>query len=273
MDLATDRPLSDHIAGRSAACRRAGQRSGDRRRGCRENRRDFSRAHGRCSGGVRGDHSCRLAVGYADGTDSHREFRTSRNSSIPLRLAPNSKPHQTDRLVTGRPAHWRRSMGRARRGGDRPRSPTSRVTQTIVVGEEPGNIVWPDDVTIVVRTPTCLKRWPVADAFSGVTVCEAPCDQGLAEFSSGGRIVAERVPNSDCRFRDGRDGRLLGTLLMVRDCRPVVISPQGHYSAPVDVDDALVYVVEAEAGEQQTLTPREFARRFQWENDSPSGIS
>ncbi len=206
----------------------------------------------------------RLAVGYSDGTirignSEHAEFVASApfgpNSSPIKRIAWSPEGRQIGVIQWG---------GRDMAVID---STDGRMTQTIVVGEEPGNIVWPDDATIVARTPTWLKRWPIADAFSAVTVCEAPCDQGAAEFSSGGRIVAERVPNSDCRFRDGRDGRLLGTLLMVRDCRPVVISPQGHYSAPVDVDDALVYVVETEAGEQQTLTPREFARRFKWEND------
>jgi serine/threonine-protein kinase len=206
----------------------------------------------------------RLAVGYSDGTvrigsSDHAEFVAS------APFGPNSSP--VKRIAWSPDG---RRIGVIQWGGRDVAvidSIDGRLTETVIVGEEPGNIVWPDDATIVARTPTCLKRWPVADAFSAVTVCEAPCDQGAAEFSSGGRIIAERAPNSDCRFRDGRDGRLLGTLLMVRDCRPVFISPEGHYSAAVDVDDELVYIVETEAGEQQTLTPREFARRFQWEND------
>jgi hypothetical protein len=144
-----------------------------------------------------------------------------------------------------------------------------RLKGNVVVGEEVCNLAWPDEATIVARTPTCLKRWLVADPLSGQTLCEAPCDQdpSAVEFSSGGSIVVERLLYSDCRIRDGRTGKLLGTLLTVRDCRPVVISPEGHYSAPVDVEDELVYVVETDDGRQQTLAPQEFARRFNWKND------
>lgn len=138
---------------------------------------------------------------------------------------------------------------------------------TIFTGEEPGNLVWPDNTTIVARMATSLKKWPIADFLSYSNLYEAPCHWAMAEFSPRCRLIAERISTADYRFRDGATGQILGTLLMVQDCRPVVISPDGHYSSPVDVESELVYVVETDDGQQKTYTPAEFSSRFRWTND------
>jgi hypothetical protein len=46
-----------------------------------------------------------------------------------------------------------------------------------------------------------------------------------------------------------------------------MISPDGHYSSPVDVESELAYVVETDDGQQKTYTPAQFASRFRWTND------
>ena len=45
------------------------------------------------------------------------------------------------------------------------------------------------------------------------------------------------------------------------------VSPQGHYRAPPEVEKQIVYVVLTESGEQLTLAPEEFAKKYGWKND------
>jgi hypothetical protein len=51
----------------------------------------------------------------------------------------------------------------------------------------------------------------------------------------------------------------------------IAISPSGHYRGPAEAEQHLVYVVETGKG-QETLTPVEFAARYEWEND-PSRVT
>jgi len=46
-----------------------------------------------------------------------------------------------------------------------------------------------------------------------------------------------------------------------------VISPDGHWAGPPEAEQQLAYVVLLDSGEQQTLTPAEFAKRYGWKND------
>jgi hypothetical protein len=66
------------------------------------------------------------------------------------------------------------------------------------------------------------------------------------------------------RLWDPDTGRPHGTAVHWRGW--LLVSPDGHYSGPLDNRAELVYVVETEQG-QETLTPEEFARRFGCKND------
>jgi WD40 repeat protein len=46
----------------------------------------------------------------------------------------------------------------------------------------------------------------------------------------------------------------------------LAISPAGHYRGSPGIEEEIVYVVQAERG-QETLRPEEFARRYDWKND------
>ena len=68
------------------------------------------------------------------------------------------------------------------------------------------------------------------------------------------------------RMWETATGRPLGTVVRLNQGW-LVLSADGHYRCENQkVEDELVYVVQAEQG-QETLTPREFAERFGWKND------
>jgi len=85
-------------------------------------------------------------------------------------------------------------------------------------------------------------------------------------FSPRRRLVAFYGTNL-IRFNRLDDGLLLHSLLMLPDRRNVVISPDGHYHGPPGVEKEFVYVVLTESGEQLTLTPDEFTKKYGWKND------
>ncbi|MBL8827326.1 MAG: SUMF1/EgtB/PvdO family nonheme iron enzyme [Planctomycetaceae bacterium] len=47
----------------------------------------------------------------------------------------------------------------------------------------------------------------------------------------------------------------------------LVVGPEGHYNGPKGIEDHLVYVAQTDAGEQVTLSPAEFSKRYGWKND------
>lgn len=63
----------------------------------------------------------------------------------------------------------------------------------------------------------------------------------------------------------------LGTILNLRDDRWLSLTPDGHYRGSPGIEKDLVYVATTDSGEQITLTPAEFAKRFGWKND-PSQV-
>jgi serine/threonine protein kinase/WD40 repeat protein len=65
---------------------------------------------------------------------------------------------------------------------------------------------------------------------------------------------------------------LLGTIVNLRDDRWMSLSPDGHYRASPGIEKEIVYVATTDAGEQITLTPAEFEKRYGWKND-PSKVT
>jgi hypothetical protein len=61
-------------------------------------------------------------------------------------------------------------------------------------------------------------------------------------------------------------GRPAGVLVALSHGLYLAVSPDGHYRGWPEVEKELVYVVETDRG-QETLTPKEFEKRFGWKND------
>jgi hypothetical protein len=107
----------------------------------------------------------------------------------------------------------------------------------------------------------------VWDAGSG-TLLRTIADDGGA-ISADGRLIASRG-QSAIRIRQTEDGRLLRTIVSLRDKQYAAISPDGHFSGSPDVEQEFVYVVQTDAG-QETFAPAEFAKKYGWKND-PSKV-
>ena len=66
---------------------------------------------------------------------------------------------------------------------------------------------------------------------------------------------------------DVKTGRRLGTFMLDVRGEPFVIGPTGHYRGNPEVEKHIVYVVQFEDGRNETFTPAEFAKKFNWKND------
>ena len=55
-------------------------------------------------------------------------------------------------------------------------------------------------------------------------------------------------------------------IYQVGEDRWLVVSADGHYRGPPQVEEEPVYVVQTDKG-QHTLTPEEFAQKYGWKND------
>jgi len=65
--------------------------------------------------------------------------------------------------------------------------------------------------------------------------------------------------------------QVLGTVVPLRHEDRLLVSADGHYNGTSNVERLLTYVVLTDSGEQLTLTPEEFAKRYHWKND-PSQV-
>lgn len=94
-------------------------------------------------------------------------------------------------------------------------------------------------------------------------------DDGGA-ISADGRLVASRG-ESAIRLRQIEDGKLLQTIVSLRDKQYAAISPDGHFRGSPDVEQEFVYVVQTDQG-QETFTPEEFSKRYGWKNDPSKAL-
>ena len=65
-------------------------------------------------------------------------------------------------------------------------------------------------------------------------------------------------------------GEPLLTIVSLRDGQHLAISPDGHYRSSPGVEKGLIYVAMTDSGEQITVTPEEFSKRYGWKNDPQS---
>jgi WD40 repeat protein len=128
--------------------------------------------------------------------------------------------------------------------------------------EQAISLGWSEDgKTLISGSASEVCVW---DAASGKLLRTIADDGGA--ISRDGRLVAARG-HSAVRIRQIDDGRLLRTLMSLRDQQYAAVSPEGHFRGSPDVEKEFVYVVQTDNG-QETLTPEEFSKRFGWKNDS-----
>jgi WD40 repeat protein len=89
-------------------------------------------------------------------------------------------------------------------------------------------------------------------------------------ISPDGRMIAVGA-DSIIHLQRTIDGARLRSRLFLTDGQTVLVSPEGHYAGPPSVEKELVYVVQTETG-QDTLTPEEFGRKYNWKNDPAQAL-
>ncbi len=90
---------------------------------------------------------------------------------------------------------------------------------------------------------------------------------GARQFSPDGTLAADAGP-SILRLHQLSDGKLLKTILALREQRYAVISPDGRYSGSPQLRDRFVYVAHDAADVQATFEPAAFAAKFGWRNEA-----
>lgn len=88
-------------------------------------------------------------------------------------------------------------------------------------------------------------------------------------FSANGDLVATctgRGP-AELFISDTETGRLVMTLVSLRNNHWISISPEGHYKGSEKIEEEIVYIAKMKDGSQQTFTPAEFTEKFDWKNE------
>jgi WD40 repeat protein/formylglycine-generating enzyme required for sulfatase activity len=89
---------------------------------------------------------------------------------------------------------------------------------------------------------------------------------GQASISPDGKLVAFRRSDGSFRVLDVESGRLLRIGVQVNEKDFLAITPEGYHVISPGLEKELVFVVQADAG-QQFYSADEFFRRFRWRND------
>ena len=138
---------------------------------------------------------------------------------------------------------------------------------------QPLHLTWSTNgETLQATSNSAMRRWNAATG-EKVAQLDSPF-RGLAGSSSAsitadGRLAVAAGMDEVARIWDTETGEHLLTLVPLAGGGLAGISSDGHYRAlsdAPDIDEQLVYVVETDAG-QQTLTPRQFAETYGWQND------
>lgn len=77
--------------------------------------------------------------------------------------------------------------------------------------------------------------------------------------------VAAILGTSCVQLWDVDTSRSIATIVVLRNGRSLIVSPEGHYRSKSKIERELAYVVETEAG-QQLLSPQEFEAAYGWKN-------
>jgi WD40 repeat protein/tRNA A-37 threonylcarbamoyl transferase component Bud32 len=132
--------------------------------------------------------------------------------------------------------------------------------------EAPGPLRWATDgKRIAARQGGLLRIW---DAETGKVLHEmaAVVPLHLLEWSRDDRDLVAGRSDGRVDLWNPATGKLRCTLVNLRNDQWLTVGPDGHYDGPPGIESELVYVVQTESG-QETLSPQQFAEKYQWKND------
>jgi WD40 repeat protein len=124
-------------------------------------------------------------------------------------------------------------------------------------------------VVTTLGTDGTIRTW---DAVSGKSLTERrshPTECAKVYVSPDRKFLASATNRTVVHLWRADTAEALMAVVPLNDGL-VYISPDGHYRGSPDVEKELVYVVQTDQG-QETLTPAEFAKKYNWKND-PSKV-
>jgi WD40 repeat protein/tRNA A-37 threonylcarbamoyl transferase component Bud32 len=104
------------------------------------------------------------------------------------------------------------------------------------------------------------RVWDIATGFGRVRPGTMLTPSPDLRFAAVGHL-------NTMRLHEIASNRPVGVFMALPDNRYVSFSPEGHYRGSRNVERDLVYVVQMDDGVQHTLTPAEFAKKYNWKND------
>jgi WD40 repeat protein len=131
-----------------------------------------------------------------------------------------------------------------------------------------GELAWsPDGKHLLAVAEGMVHLW---DATTGTRVHEWRVPSGAvrgAAWAEDGRHVLSLGRDGSWCVHDPPKGKPVATLLARPGRATLEISPDGHYRGGPEAEKELTYVVLTDRGEQETLTPAAFAKKYGWKND------
>ncbi len=141
-----------------------------------------------------------------------------------------------------------------------------RIKTIETVGPSPLAMQWLDKSTVITWDEENIVRYydTSSDRLAVKTVELPGATLAGAAFSADGSMIA-LAADDVCRTVRLDNGRTR-THIALQDGQYLTLSEGGHYVGSLGVEELFVYVVQTETG-QETLTPTEFAKKYEWEND------
>ena len=127
----------------------------------------------------------------------------------------------------------------------------------------------PDGKYLALSEPDCTA---VVELATGKTD-KLPYHAVLRWTPGTSQLLLASWEQSQVTAYDAQAGRIGGLVLpRLGENQYVCVDATGHYRGSPQVDEHVVYVALLEDGTQQTYTPAEFAKKFDWKND-PSKLT
>jgi WD40 repeat protein len=144
-----------------------------------------------------------------------------------------------------------------------------KAVRTIPFPSDYRTLAWSsDDRQVFIGTwGSNVEAWDVATGHrvhrwrghTGWLTAVGSADEGRLVFSADNFLMV--------RYWEAATGRPRVTFQGLPGNRHVLISPEGHYRGSPGIERQLVYVVVTDKGEQENLTPAQFALEYGWKND------
>jgi WD40 repeat protein len=125
----------------------------------------------------------------------------------------------------------------------------------------------PDGRFLAVAT-TCTRVWDLAEVNAAAERSrKSKVESQKSKEGTGNRAQGTENPKSKIQ---NPKLHLVASVVPLGHGQAVVVSADGHWLGTRGAEKEIVYVIQTAAG-QETLTPREFYKRFGWKND-PSKV-